>query len=161
DYLQARAGKSPMFVGGMTVLASVGAIVGSLWAARLEHRFEQLPQRTAAGLLASLAGLALCLASGDFLLAGVPIFSAGLCMGLASVSIYASIVQSSPPDQFLPRSMVYLMGMQIGNALGVQTVGITELWHLEVLATAGILALLPLAVSIGTVAYARSTRAAG
>ena len=43
DYLQAKAGKSPMFVGGMTVLASLGAIAGSLWAARLEHRLRALP----------------------------------------------------------------------------------------------------------------------
>ncbi len=155
DYLQAKAGKSPMFVGGMTILASVGAIIGSIWAARLEKVMERLPALTAAGLLASLAGLALCLASGSFLLAGVPIFAAGLCMGLASVSIYTSIVQTSAPAQFLPRSMVYLMGMQIGNALGVQTVGIAEMWHLDVLGTAGLLAFIPLVITIGTILHAR------
>ena len=74
-------------------------------------------------------------------------------MGLASVSIYASIVHTSAPDQFLTRSMIYLMSMQIGNALGVQAVGLSELWHLGVPGTAGLLALLPLVLSIGTVAY--------
>ncbi|MEI6073848.1 MAG: MFS transporter [Verrucomicrobiae bacterium] len=156
DYLQVKAGKSPLFVGGMTVLASIGAILGSVWASRLEHRMEQIPALTAAGLLLSLGALVPCLTSGFFLLAGIPIFASGLFMGLASVSIYASIVHSSAPDQFLTRSMIYLMGMQIGNALGVQAVGLSEMWHLGVLGTAGLLALLPLALSIGTVAYLRS-----
>ncbi len=156
DYLQTKAGKSPIFVGGMTVLASVGAIIGSVWAARLERMMEQLPSRSALGLFVSLAALAGCLASGFYLLAGVPIFTSGLCMGLASVSIYSSIVQSSDPEQFLPHSMVYLMGMQIGNAIGIQMVGISELWHLGVVTTAGVLSLLPFIISIGTVVYARS-----
>ena len=153
DYLQVKAGKSPLFVGGMTVLASVGAILGSFWASRLEHRMEQIPALTAAGLLLSLGALVPCLTSGFFLLAGIPIFASGLFMGLASVSIYASIVHTSAPDQFLTRSMIYLMSMQIGNALGVQAVGLSELWHLGVPGTAGLLALLPLVLSIGTVAY--------
>jgi MFS family permease len=155
DYLQVKAGKSPMFVGGMTVLASVGAIIGSVWASRLEHRMEQIPALTAAGLLLSLGALVPCLTSGFYLLAGIPIFASGLFMGLASVSIYASIVHSSSPDQFLTRSMIYLMSMQIGNAMGVQAVGLSEMWHLGVPGTAGLLALLPLVLSIGTVAYIR------
>jgi MFS family permease len=146
DYLQAKAGKSPMFVGGMTVLASLGAIAGSVWAARLEHRLRVLPGYSAAGLLAALAVLAACLASRAFLLAGAPIFVAGVCMGLASVSIYACIVKASPPAAFLPRSMVYLLGMQIGNALGVQAVGLAELRHLGPAATAGVLAVVPVAI---------------
>jgi len=155
DYLQVKAGKSPLFVGGMTVLASVGAILGSVWASRMERRMEQIPALTAAGLLLSLGALVPCLTSGFFLLAGIPIFATGLFMGLASVSIYASIVHSSAPDQFLTRSMVYLMSMQIGNALGVQAVGLSEMWHLGVLGTAALLALLPLALSVATVAYDR------
>jgi len=122
---------------------------------------EQIPALTAAGLLISLGALAFCLTSGLFLLAGIPIFSIGLCMGLASVSIYASIVHSSDPNQFLSRSMVYLMGMQIGNALGVQAVGMSELWHMGVLNTAAILSVLPLALSIGIVVYVRSEHAEG
>lgn len=159
DYLQLKVGKSPMFVGIMTLLASVGAIIGSVWATRLEHRMEQIPSLTAAGLLLSLGALAFCLTSGFILLAGIPIFTTGLFMGLASVCIYASIVHSSSPDQFLTRSMIYLMGMQIGNALGVQAVGISEAWHLGVPGTAGLLCLIPMLLSIGTVVYARPARA--
>jgi MFS family permease len=157
DYLQAKMGKSALFVGGMTVLASVGAILGSLWAVRMEHCLERLPSVSTAGLLGSLAVLALCLSAGAFLLAGLPIFAAGLFMGLASVSIYASIVKTSEPDQFLPRSMVYLMGMQIGNALGIQAVGMAELWHLGVLATACLVAAVPLSISLGALGYARAS----
>ena len=153
DYLQAKVGKSPMFVGGMTALASLGAILGSLWAARLEHRLRQIPPVAAAGLFAALAALAVCLDSRSFLLAGVPIFAAGLCMGLASVSIYACIVKESAPYQFLSRSMIYLLGMQSGNALGVQAVGIAELMHLGVLSTAGLLAAVPLLITAGIAVY--------
>ena len=158
DYLQSKVGKSPLFVGGLTVLASVGAIIGSVWAARMEHLMEQLPSRAAAALLVSLGALSLCLASGQFLLAGIPIFALGLSMGLASVSIYASIVHSSAPAQFLPRSMIYLVGMQLGNALGVQAVGLSEMWHLGVLTTASLVAVIPLAITIGTIGYVRSSR---
>ena len=158
DYLQAKMGKSPLFVGGLTVLASVGAIIGSIWAARMEHLMEQLPSRAAAALLVSLGALSLCLVSGQFLLAGIPIFALGLSMGLASVSIYASIVHSSAPAQFLPRSMIYLVGMQLGNALGVQAVGLSEMWHLGVLTTASLVAVIPLAITIGTIGYVRSSR---
>lgn len=160
DYLQAKMGKSPLFVGGMTVLASAGAIMGSIWAARQEKGMEQLPSRAAAGLLISLAALAFCLSSRHFLLAGIPIFASGLCMGLASVSIYASIVQASEPVQFLPRSMVYLMGMQIGNAMGVQAVGLSEMWHLKVFPTAALVAAIPLAISLGILTYIRYVRIA-
>lgn len=158
DYLQAKAGKSPLFVGGMTVLASAGAVLGSLWAARLERGLERLPSLSAAGLLASLGALAFCLASGSFLIAGIPIFASGLCMGLASVSIYACIVTASDPRMFLPRSMVYLMGMQLGNAIGVQAVGVAEMWRLGVLSTAGIVASLPLVICVGVLWYARTVR---
>jgi len=123
----------------------------------MEHRLERLPSLSTAGLLVSLAVLALCLSAGAFLLVGLPIFAAGLCMGLASVSIYASIVKLSEPDQFPPRSMVYLMGMQIGNALRVQAVGMAELWHMGVLTTACLMATLPLIISLGALRYARAT----
>jgi predicted MFS family arabinose efflux permease len=159
DYLQAKVGKSPMFVGAMTVLASVGAIVGSVWAARLEHRLRVLPGLAAGGLMAALGLLVTCLACRAFLLAGVPIFAAGVCMGLASVSIYACIVKASPPATFLSRSMVYLLGMQIGNALGVQAVGLAELRHLGVVATAGALAALPAAIMAGILVRGRGGNA--
>ena len=45
--------------------------------------------------------------------------------------------------------------IRIGNAMGVQAVGLSEMWHLGVPGTAGLLAALPLALSVGTVAYIR------
>ncbi len=152
DYLQAKMGKSAMFVGVMTVLASIGAIIGSLWAARLQRRMSRLPAISTAGLLFALAVLAFCLEARAFLSAGLPIFICGLCMGLASVSIYANIVQASHPSRFLSRSMVYLIGMQIGNALGVQAVGLAELRHLGVIPTALMIAVLPTLIAVGIVA---------
>ncbi len=144
DVLQAKLGYSARVVGGMTVLASLGAILGSLWATRLEHRLVQLPRLAALGLLGALLLLGICLQGRHVVLASVPIFGAGLAMGLASVSIYAVIVKTCRADQFLRRSMVYLLGMQVGNALGVQAVGLTELGHLGPLASALGVGLVPL-----------------
>jgi MFS family permease len=155
DYLQAKMGKSPLFVGGMTMLASVGAILGSLWASRMKEGLVRIPGLSVSGFLSSLGVLAVCLSAGAFGLAGIPIFAAGTCMGLASVSIYTVIVHSSSPDQFLPHSMVYLLGMQVGNALGVQAVGIAEWWHLDIFTTAGLVAALPLAITLGVFWHAR------
>lgn len=149
DWAQAKAGKSPAFVGALTALASAGAIVGSLWAARLGPRLPRVPPWTAAGLFASLAALAASLSAGAFAWAPVPIFASGLCMGLASVSIYASIVASSAPSRFLPRSMVYLVGMQAGNALGIGAVGLAENVHATVFGTAALLAVTPLLIAAG------------
>jgi hypothetical protein len=64
-------------------------------------------------------------------------------MGLASVSIYSAIVAASRPDQFFSRSMIYLIAMQVGNALGIQAVGVAELRHAGALATALLVAALP------------------
>jgi predicted MFS family arabinose efflux permease len=138
-----------LFVGGMTVLASVGAVLGSVWAARREDRLEAMPALSAGGLLAALACLAALLAMRAFLLAATPIFVAGVCMGVASVSIYACIVKASSPDQFLSRSILYLLGMQIGNALGVQAVGVAEMLHFDVVRTACALAALPVRRAVG------------
>lgn len=155
DHLQAKVGKSPLFVGGMTALASVGAVVGSLLAAHWEQHRERIPPWATIGLLFSLAGLAACLGFHRYRLAGLPIFAAGLGMGMASVSIYATIVKSSRPDQFLSRSMIYLIAMQVGNALGVQVVGFAELRHLGVGPTALLLSVLPLALAIWIAIRAR------
>ncbi|HTP29897.1 MAG TPA: MFS transporter [Anaeromyxobacteraceae bacterium] len=160
DYLQEKAGKSPMFVGGMTVLASVGAVLGSVWAARRDERLEALPPFSTGGLLVALGALAVCLSMRAFLLVAAPIFFAGICMGVASVSIYASIVRASPQSRFLPRSILYLLGMQCGNALGVQAVGLAEMLRLGVLGTAGLLSALPLGIACAImVAGAQRSRA--
>ena len=137
---------SAMFVGGMTVLASLGAIIGSAWAAQLK-RLDALPKLSALGLLAALAGLAWCLECGWYVAAGAPIFAAGLFMGLASVSIYSNIVSVSHPSRFLARSMVYLIAMQMGNALGVQMVALAELSHLSVLGTGLMVGAIPAALT--------------
>ena len=137
-----------MFVGAMTVMASVGAVVGSLLAAHWVHLRNRIPVWSTLGLLGSLAAIAGCLGMGQFLLAGVPIFTAGLGMGMASVSIYTAIVKASRPDQFLSRSMIYLIAMQLGNALGVQAVGLSELRHFGILATALTLATVPAIIAI-------------
>jgi hypothetical protein len=77
-------------------------------------------------------------------------------MGLACVSIYSSIVNASTPDGFLRCTLVYLLGMQIGNALGVQAVGIAEWFGFGPIPTASIVAVLPVAIAV-FVLFARRT----
>jgi len=146
DYMQKEAHKSAMFVGGMTVLASIGAIAGSAWAAGLKQ-LDPLPKLSALGLLSALALLAFCLDRAWYVAAGAPIFAAGLFMGLASVSIYTNIVKVSHPSRFLSRSMVYLIAMQMGNALGVQMVGLAELNRISVLGTGLMVGAIPAALT--------------
>lgn len=59
------------------------------------------------------------------------------------MSIYTNIVSVSLPSRFLSRSMVYLIAMQLDNALGVQMVGLAELSHLSVLATGLLVGAIP------------------
>jgi predicted MFS family arabinose efflux permease len=153
DQLQAKMGKSPLFVGGMTTLSAVGAILGGLAAVRLRHKLERFPPWSAAGMLVSLGALALCLYTRSFLLAGIPIFTSGVFLSLACVSIYAAIVNAATPDRFLRCSILYLVGMQIGNALGAQVVGVGEWLHLDVLSSALLLAGLPLVIAAGALIY--------
>ena len=100
------------------------------------------------GMLCSLGALALCLSGRRVFLAALPLFASGVFMGLACVSIYASIVNASTPDGFLRCTLVYLLGMQIGNALGVQAVGIAEWFGFGPIPTASIIALLPAAIAL-------------
>lgn len=84
----------------------------------------------------------------NIFLTGIPILASGIFVGLAGVSIYGSIVKFSRPEMFLQCTMIYLLGMQIGNALGVQAIGIAELRHYGVWVSALLLAALPMAITI-------------
>ncbi len=148
-YLQSKLGRSPLFVGGMTFIASIGIIIGSLAAGRMPEKSRRIPGIAIAGIIAALIGMTACLATLHINAAALPILLAGLFMGLANVSIYAAIVQHSRPAEFLNRSLVYLIGMQIGNALGIQAVGLAEVADLSVIATtAVVLAAAALAVAV-------------
>jgi MFS family permease len=158
DQLQQKMGEGPLMVGGMNLLVSAGSILGALWASRMGEPLERLPLRCVLGLLLSLAGLAACLMRHAFLLSGMPLLAVGLFSGLGCVSVYTSIVESSEPDRFLRGALAYLLGMQIGNVLGVQTVGVAEWYHCGIPASASILAILPGAIALGAL---RSSRRRG
>ncbi len=152
DQLQgAQNGKldeSPLVVSAMGVLASLGSMLGSWWASRLRNTPERTPFLATIGLLLSLAAVAGCIATRNIPLAGVPVFVSGILVGLANVSIYSSIVKFSRQDMFLHSTIAYLIGMQIGNALGVQAVGIAEWLHCGTLASALLLACVPATIAL-------------
>ncbi len=151
DYLQQTLDEGPLRVGAMNLLVSVGSVLGEFRASRLEGvgTGDDVPFRCVLGLLLCLAGLAACLSGGFLLLAGLPLLGVGLFSGMACVSVYASAVGSSGPERFLRCALLTLLGMQAGNALGVQAVGIGEWLRLGVPASAGVLAALPGAIVLG------------
>lgn len=148
DYLQQKMDESPLPVALGNLAAAIGTIIGAAWAARMDRSFRRVPLAALFGMLCSLGALALCLSGRRVFLAALPLFASGVFMGLACVSIYASIVNASTPDGFLRCTLVYLLGMQIGNALGVQAVGIAEQLRVGPLSTASIVAVLPVAIAV-------------
>jgi MFS family permease len=148
DFLQQKMDESPLPVALGNLAASIGTIAGAAWAARMGRSLRRVPLAAVFGMLCSLAVLAACLSGKRAFLAALPLFVSGVFMGLACVSLYASIVNASTPDGFLRCTLVYLLGMQIGNALGVQAVGIAELYGFGPVATAATLAALPTAIAL-------------
>ena len=144
DYLQLRLGKSALFVGWMTLVASLGIIAGSYLASIREGDFARHARRGLVGLLVALAGLTAFLRVEAVLPSVAPIFAIGFFMGWANVAIYAAIVQNLSAANFMASSLIYLLAMQLGNALGVQIEGWAESGHLSVLWISAALAVLPL-----------------
>jgi MFS family permease len=126
DYIQVKLGQSPRFVGFLAILASIGSILGSKWMARYDHSFMKYAKAALYGLAAAHIGLAALLFTGNIILSALPVFFIGICMGTANVAIYAKIVKKLEPAFFLPATLLYLMCMQVGSAVGVQTISLTE-----------------------------------
>ncbi|MDD3089380.1 MAG: MFS transporter [Candidatus Omnitrophica bacterium] len=126
DYIQIKLDKSAHFVGYLAILASIGSIAGSRWMARYNNSFLKYTKAALAGLVIAHIGLAASLYTGVLVLASLPVFFVGICLGIANVAIYAKIAQKVQPVFFLPATLLYLIGMQIGNAVGVQTISLTE-----------------------------------
>ncbi|HPS21050.1 MAG TPA: MFS transporter [Candidatus Omnitrophota bacterium] len=137
DYIQIKLNQSSRFVGFLAILASIGSILGSKWMAQYDHFFIKYARMALSGLVVAQITLAVFLFSGKILPSALPVFFIGICMGIANVAIYAEIAKKIEPVFFLPATLIYLMGMQIGSAIGVQTISLTEsrgwsLFHTEI-----------------------------
>jgi len=126
DYIQVKLNQSSRFVGLLAVLASIGSIAGSKWMAQYNRSFVKYAQISLGVLIVVHIGLVATLFWANIFLAILPILFIGICMGVANVATYAEIAEKVKPAFFLPATLVYLIAMQIGNAVGVQTVSLTE-----------------------------------
>lgn len=144
DYLQLRLGKSALFVGGMTLIASLGIVVGSYLVSTQAAGFARQTQRALVGLLLSLAILTALLTFNLLAICAAPIFGLGLAMGWANVAIYGAIAEDVNAENFLASSLIYLLAMQMGNGLGVQIESWAENAHGDVIWITAALMILPL-----------------
>ncbi len=126
DYLQNVQGKGPLFVGLLTLAASVGAIAGSYAVMALNCGFARLARAGVWLMIAAVIAVGMLLADRPEA-AAVPIFAVGLALGMAQMAIYALLVAITPQERFVLISLVYLLAMQSGNALGIQGIELAGL----------------------------------
>lgn len=126
DYIQVRLGQSSRLVGFLAILASMGSIAGSRWMAQFNRSFMKYAKVALLVLVIAHIGLAAALFTGNLILSILPVLFIGICMGVANVAIYAKIANEVSSIFFLPATLIYLIGMQVGNAIGVQTISLTE-----------------------------------
>lgn len=142
--------QGPALVALGTLLASVGTVAGAFLGARFFHASPSTPGAALGGMLLALVALGGCLAGGFPLLAALPLSTLGLFSGLAGIRLYAAMVDAALPEDFLRCTLIYLLGMQLGSALGVQVVTLSEGLSFDVLQATALLAALPAAVAVGS-----------
>ncbi len=126
DYLQNVQGRGPLFVGLLTLAASVGAIVGSYAVMALDRGFARLARAGVWLMIAAVIAVGMLLADRPEA-AAVPIFAVGVALGMAQMAIYAQLVAITPQERFVLISLIYLLAMQLGNALGIQGIELAGL----------------------------------
>ena len=126
DYLQVRIHKSPNFVGYMATLASIGAIAGSWIMLIINRSFTKYAQNALYTMIAMHILMVFLIMNNYINLSSVPIFGVGMCLGIANVAIYAEISKKVGQDFFLPATLIYLVAVLAGNALGIEMVALTE-----------------------------------
>lgn len=147
SYLQNALGKTPMFVGLLTVAASAGAVAGSYVVMALDRNFDRLARLGMWGMVLSIVAVGALLADWP-VLAAAPIFAMGLALGLSQMAIYAQLVQITPPSRFVLVSLIYLLAMQAGNALGIQGIELAGLKAATPLSLLGLFCALPAAFAL-------------
>lgn len=126
DYIQIKLQQSSRFVSILAIIASVGSILGGKWMAGYNRLFTKCAKAALAVLVIAHIGLATSLFTGNLILSVPPVFLIGICMGMANVAIYAKIAKKIEPIFFLPATIIYLIGIQIGSAVGIQSISLTE-----------------------------------
>ena len=157
DFFQQTQNQGPLVVALGTLLASVGTVAGAFLGARFFHASPSVPGAALGGMLLALVALGGCLAGGYPFLAALPLAALGLFSGLAGVRLYAAMVDAALPEDFLCCTLIYLLGMQLGSALGVQVVTVSEGFGFDVLWATALLAALPAAVTAVSFLSVRST----
>lgn len=159
DYTQVRLGESPRIVGLLLVVASIGTILGSKWMAGYDRSFVKSAQIALVVLVVAHIMLAGTLFLNSMLMSVLPIFVIGTCIGIANVAIYAEIAKKMEPVFFLPATILYLIAMQIGYSMGVETISLTEsrAWSLAGTETMMVIvALVPLLLLLGWMKFKKT-----
>lgn len=126
NYLQTKLHKSPSFVGVMATVASVGGIIGSWVMLKINSSFTKWAQRSLIAMTIFHVSMVSLIANGQIEIAAIPILGIGICLGMANVAIYAEISQRVGQELLLPATLVYLLAVLLGNALGIEAVSLTE-----------------------------------
>jgi MFS family permease len=119
-YFQNYRSFSPMSVGLLLLCSSVGIISGSNWAAKREGDYLKLIQKGMIYLTIVLILIGSVLFfKNDFALV-ILLFGEGFLFGFLGVINYAYISKIISENLIVKGAILYLLFMQIGNAVGVQ-----------------------------------------
>ncbi len=125
QYLQFVKGLSPLEAGVFELPATIAALLMSLLAARLMHRFGRGPL-TGLGLIVMAGGMvaiAFALDSPQFLIFAVPLAMIGGGDGVALAVASDTILAVAPKDRAGAASAVSETGYELGTALGIAFLG--------------------------------------
>lgn len=126
SYLQNRLNKTPGFVGVMATVASVGGVIGSWLMVKINRSFTKYAQNTLISMAVLHILMVFLIVNRHIDISSIPILGIGICLGMANVAIYAEISQKVNQDLLLPATLVYLVAVLLGNALGIELVSLTE-----------------------------------
>jgi MFS family permease len=121
-YLQNFKNFTPLATGMVLLSASIGVIVGSGYIAQAKNKnyFRKI-QNGLTGMIMAAILMGLTFHFGVILLAPVALFVVGIFFGFLGVAVFSYISQILSADILVKGTILYLIAMQLGNALGVQT----------------------------------------
>jgi len=121
-YLQSFKNFTPMATGMVLLSASIGVIAGSGYIAKSKSKdyFRKI-QNGLQGMIMAAILMGLTFHFGVIMLAPISLFIIGVFFGFLGVAVFSYISQILSADILVKGTILYLIAMQLGNALGVQT----------------------------------------
>jgi MFS family permease len=121
-YAQNSLGFSPLLAAGAILIASFGIILGSERVSTKKNPdFSRILNQGLQMLTTLVIIFGILLQFNQILLLLVDFFLMGIAIGYISVATYAYTAQVLTSDVFVSGAIIYLIAMQLGNALGIET----------------------------------------